>query len=212
MRPTTIRARRSGCPSARRFRRSRCRSPSVAPTRRRICSALFDDTLSRLLAVARVNVAGNRLEHPVAALRRGPAGYRHPRAARHSGAEPRDRLHRSRDRADRGARRDRWPTGSGSSLWAGRCRRARCVAALAGALLLTWTEKRWPEVQEAIIGVSFVLAASGALLLLASNPHGGEHLKELLVGQILWVNWPPARCWWRSSTRCFWASGSCGPP
>jgi zinc/manganese transport system permease protein len=62
------------------------------------------------------------------------------------------------------------------------------LSALAGALLLTWTEKHWPEVQEAVIGVSFVLAASGALLLLASNPHGGEHLKELLVGQILWVS------------------------
>lgn len=61
-------------------------------------------------------------------------------------------------------------------------------AALAGALLLTWTEKRWPEVQEAIIGVGFVLAASGALLLVASNPHGAEYLKELLVGQILWVS------------------------
>ncbi|MGH8561637.1 MAG: metal ABC transporter permease, partial [Nevskiales bacterium] len=67
---------------------------------------------------------------------------------------------------------------------------AALAAALAGALLLTWTERRWPEVQEAIIGTTFVLAASGALLLLAANPHGGEHLKELLVGQILWVNWP----------------------
>lgn len=65
------------------------------------------------------------------------------------------------------------------------------VAALAGAVLLTWTDRRWPEVQEATIGVTFVLAASIALLLLASNPHGGEHLKELLVGQILWVS--PAR-------------------
>jgi len=64
------------------------------------------------------------------------------------------------------------------------------AAAFAGALLLTWTEKQWPEVQEAIIGTTFILAASGALLLLAANPHGGEHLKELLVGQILWVNWP----------------------
>lgn len=64
-------------------------------------------------------------------------------------------------------------------------------AALATALLLTWTERRWPEVQEAIIGVVFVLGASGAILLLASNPHGGEHLKDLLVGQILWVS--PAR-------------------
>ena len=67
---------------------------------------------------------------------------------------------------------------------------AALAAALAGALLLTWTERRWPEVQEAVIGTTFVLAASGALLLLAANPHGGEHLKELLVGQILWVNWP----------------------
>jgi zinc/manganese transport system permease protein len=66
---------------------------------------------------------------------------------------------------------------------------AALAAALAGALLLTWTERRWPEVQEAIIGTIFILAASGALLLLAANPHGGEHLKELLVGQILWVNW-----------------------
>ena len=62
------------------------------------------------------------------------------------------------------------------------------AAALAGALLLTWTERHWPDVQEAIIGTTFVLAASAALLLLASNPHGGEHLKELLVGQILWVS------------------------
>src|SRR5688572_2687144 len=67
---------------------------------------------------------------------------------------------------------------------------AALAAACAGALVLTWTERRWPEVQEAIIGTTFILAASGALLLLAANPHGGEHLKELLVGQILWVNWP----------------------
>ena len=61
-------------------------------------------------------------------------------------------------------------------------------AAIAGAVVLTWAEKRWPDVQEATIGVSFVLAASAAILLLAGNPHGGEHLKDLLVGQILWVN------------------------
>jgi zinc/manganese transport system permease protein len=60
-------------------------------------------------------------------------------------------------------------------------------AALAGALVLGWTEKRWPEVQEAIIGVAFMLAANAAILLLAANPHGAEHLKDLLVGQILWV-------------------------
>jgi len=64
---------------------------------------------------------------------------------------------------------------------------AALCAALAGALLLTWTERLWPDVQEAIIGVVFVLAATGSLLLLASNVHGSEHLRDLLVGQILWV-------------------------
>jgi len=63
------------------------------------------------------------------------------------------------------------------------------AAALLGALFLTWTEKRWPEIQEAIIGSVFVLAATLEILLLASNPHGGEYLKDMLVGQILWVGY-----------------------
>jgi zinc/manganese transport system permease protein len=67
---------------------------------------------------------------------------------------------------------------------------AAVSAALAGAALLTWTERRAGAQQEALIGVSFVLAAAAGLLLLASNPHGSEHLKDLLVGQILWVGVP----------------------
>lgn len=66
---------------------------------------------------------------------------------------------------------------------------AAVSAALAGATLLTWTEQRWPEIQEALIGVLFVLAASGAMILVAGNPHGGEHMQELLAGQILWVGY-----------------------
>ncbi len=66
---------------------------------------------------------------------------------------------------------------------------AAALAALAGAGLLTWTESRWPKYQEPLIGTLFVLAATGGLLLLANNPHGGEHLKDLLVGQILWVSY-----------------------
>lgn len=65
---------------------------------------------------------------------------------------------------------------------------AAAAAAIAGALLLTWTERLWPEVQEAQIGVLFVLAATAGILLLAKNPHGGEHLRDLLAGQILWVS------------------------
>jgi len=65
---------------------------------------------------------------------------------------------------------------------------AAAVAALFGAGLLTWTDRKWPEFQEPLIGTLFVLAATGSLLLLANNPHGSEHLKDLLVGQILWVS------------------------
>jgi zinc/manganese transport system permease protein len=50
-----------------------------------------------------------------------------------------------------------------------------------------WSERRFGALQEAIIGVLFVLAACIEILLLASNPHGAEHLKNLLIGQILWV-------------------------
>lgn len=66
---------------------------------------------------------------------------------------------------------------------------AAVSAALLAAGVLHWTDKRWPDMQEALIGVAFILAATAGILLLAGNPHGGEHLKELLVGQILWVNY-----------------------
>lgn len=61
------------------------------------------------------------------------------------------------------------------------------IAALLGSAWLTYSEKRWPDVQEALIGVLFVMAATGSILLLARHPQGGEHLRDLLIGQILWV-------------------------
>jgi len=63
------------------------------------------------------------------------------------------------------------------------------AAALCGAFLLSKAETVLREQQEALIGISFVLAATAGLLLLAHNPHGGEHLRELLIGQILWTTW-----------------------
>jgi len=71
---------------------------------------------------------------------------------------------------------DGWPT-----------QLAAATAALVGAALLAGCERRWPEIQEALIGSTFVVAASAAVLLLAGDPHGGEHLAELLSGQILWA-------------------------
>jgi zinc/manganese transport system permease protein len=65
---------------------------------------------------------------------------------------------------------------------------AAVAAALAGAVLLTWTERKRPEAQEALIGILFVLASTAQILVLANDPHGGEDLRDLLAGQILWVS------------------------
>lgn len=62
------------------------------------------------------------------------------------------------------------------------------AAAISGALMLNWAERRWPKTQEALIGSTFAVAASAGILLLAHDPHGGEALHGLLAGQILWVN------------------------
>jgi len=68
------------------------------------------------------------------------------------------------------------------------------LTAIAASLLLYRLRRLDVKAQEALIGIAFVLAATGSILLLASDPHGGERLKELLVGQILWVS--PAQLSW----------------
>ncbi len=62
-------------------------------------------------------------------------------------------------------------------------------SALCAAAVLHGLERRWPQIQEALIGVMFVLAATAAIILVSHNPHGGEHLRDMLAGQILWVSW-----------------------
>jgi len=66
---------------------------------------------------------------------------------------------------------------------------AAISSALIAAAVMHAIEKHAGEHLEAYIGVIFILAATASILLLANNPHGSEHLKELLVGQILWVDW-----------------------
>ncbi len=61
--------------------------------------------------------------------------------------------------------------------------------AVAAGLFFRKVETAMPERQEAIIGCTFVLAASLALLLLADHPHGGNEVKHLLSGQMLFVTW-----------------------
>lgn len=61
--------------------------------------------------------------------------------------------------------------------------------ALVAAWLLVATERVTTRYQEPVIGIVFVLAATAVVLLLANDPHGGQHLSELLAGQILWIGW-----------------------
>jgi len=41
--------------------------------------------------------------------------------------------------------------------------------------------------QEAVIGLTYALAASVAILVIDRAPHGAEHIKEIMAGSILWV-------------------------
>ena len=61
--------------------------------------------------------------------------------------------------------------------------------AISAGLFFNFVEKVIPKQLEAIIGCSFVLSASLALLMLADRPHGGEEIQHLLSGQILFVSW-----------------------
>ncbi len=61
--------------------------------------------------------------------------------------------------------------------------------ALACALSLHMMEKWAGRYQEAMIGGAFIFATSLGVLLMAGDPHGGEQMKDILSGQILWITW-----------------------
>lgn len=59
-----------------------------------------------------------------------------------------------------------------------------------GAVIFTLCRFRQSRVpQEAIIGLTYAIAAAVAILLIDKAPHGAEHVKEILTGSILWVKW-----------------------
>jgi len=62
---------------------------------------------------------------------------------------------------------------------------------LVGAGIFALTRFRKPIVpQEALIGIVYAVAAAAAILVLSRAPEGGEELKALLVGHLLFVDWP----------------------
>lgn len=47
--------------------------------------------------------------------------------------------------------------------------------------------------QEAIIGIVYALSSAAIVLVIDRMAHGAEHLKEAMIGQVLWVNWQEVR-------------------
>lgn len=64
-------------------------------------------------------------------------------------------------------------------------------AATLGAAIFSWTRIPGGRVpQEAIIGITYVVASAATIVVADRAPEGAEHLMDLLAGSILWVGWP----------------------
>lgn len=62
---------------------------------------------------------------------------------------------------------------------------------LLGAAVFAFTRIRHERVpQEAIIGITYVSASALVILMLAKSPTAGEHIKHMLVGNVILVDWP----------------------
>jgi len=63
-------------------------------------------------------------------------------------------------------------------------------ATIAAGLFAVTRMKHEKLPQEAIIGITFVVASAAAILVADKAPEGAEHIKETLAGSLLWVTWP----------------------
>lgn len=62
---------------------------------------------------------------------------------------------------------------------------------LLGALIFSVTRlEDSPVPQEALIGITFVVASAAVILISSFSAEGTEHLRETMTGQLIWVTWP----------------------
>ena len=62
---------------------------------------------------------------------------------------------------------------------------------LIGALIFSFTRMEESAVpQEAIIGITYVVASAAVILLAGLTAEGAEHIRETLTGTLIWVDWP----------------------
>ncbi|HYC31513.1 MAG TPA: iron chelate uptake ABC transporter family permease subunit [Gemmatimonadales bacterium] len=67
---------------------------------------------------------------------------------------------------------------------------ALAFTTLGAAMFALTREQRGRVPQEAIIGIVYVVASAAAILVADRTPRGGEAIKDILVGSLLWVTWP----------------------
>ncbi|HVS01343.1 MAG TPA: iron chelate uptake ABC transporter family permease subunit [Thermoanaerobaculia bacterium] len=64
------------------------------------------------------------------------------------------------------------------------------AAALVGAAIFSFSRTPEGDVpQEAIIGITYIVASALGIVIADRAPEGAEHIKEVLAGAILWVTW-----------------------
>ena len=62
---------------------------------------------------------------------------------------------------------------------------------LLGALVFTFTRMEDSAVpQDAIIGITFVVASAAVILIAGLTAEGAEHIRETMTGTLIWVDWP----------------------
>ncbi len=62
---------------------------------------------------------------------------------------------------------------------------------LLGALIFSFTRMDDSAVpQEAIIGITFVVASAAVILIAGLTAEGAEHIRETMTGTLIWVDWP----------------------
>ncbi len=68
---------------------------------------------------------------------------------------------------------------------------------IGAAVFSTIRAKRARIPQEAVIGIAYAVASAGAILAMSQAPSESEHLKDMLVGNILAVSWGEvaSTCW-----------------
>ena len=65
-----------------------------------------------------------------------------------------------------------------------------CFTFVGAAIFSTIRSRRARIPQEAIIGISYAVASAAAILAMSKATSESEHLKDMLVGNILAVSWP----------------------